>query len=105
MRLIDADKLLKEIEDWCDSLGGTMNPTDWGIQNVLQSVMDCIIESPDIDVNPVRHGRWVEARRMVPPERHHRKYCSLCGGWVLQDHFGRESMSHYCPYCGAKMEL
>lgn len=49
VRLIDANALLKEIEDWHDSLGGTMNPADWGIQNVLQSVMDNIIEAKDVD--------------------------------------------------------
>jgi hypothetical protein len=53
VRLIDANALLKEIEDWHDSLGGTMNPADWGIQNVLQSVMDYIIEAEDVDAVPV----------------------------------------------------
>ena len=57
-RLIDANALLKEIEDWHDSLGGTMNPADWGIQNVLQSVMDYIYEAEDIDAVEVVHGRW-----------------------------------------------
>lgn len=52
-RLIDANALLEEIEDWHDGLGGTMNPADWGIQNVLQSVMDYIIEAEDIDAIPV----------------------------------------------------
>jgi hypothetical protein len=52
-RLIDANALLKEIEHWHDSLGGTMNPADWGIQNVLQSVMDHINEAEDIDAVPV----------------------------------------------------
>lgn len=47
--LISRSALLKEIEDWHDSLGGTMNPADWGIQNVLQSVMDSIIEAEDVD--------------------------------------------------------
>ena len=51
--LISRSRLLENIEDWHDSLGGTMNPSDWGIQNVLQSVMDEIIEAPEVDAVPV----------------------------------------------------
>ena len=59
-RLIDANALMKEIEDWHDSLGGTMNPADWGIQNVLQSVMDYIYEAEDIDAVEVVRCRECE---------------------------------------------
>lgn len=51
--LISRSALLKDVEDWHDSLGGTMNPADWGIQNVLQSVMDNIIEAEGVDAVPV----------------------------------------------------
>lgn len=63
-----------------------------------------IEKAPTIDAVPVVHGQWVKAHGMMPPEYHHRKQCSLCGGWALQDYFGRERMSHYCPHCGAKMD-
>ena len=63
-----------------------------------------IHELPTTEAVLVLHGRWVKAHGMMPPEYHHRKQCSMCGGWALQDYFGRERMSHYCPNCGAKMD-
>ena len=50
------------------------------------------------------HGRWVKAHGMMPPEYHHRHVCSVCGGWALQDFYGRERFSLFCPHCGAKMD-
>lgn len=70
------------------------------VTQLLQAIMD----APTIEAEPVRHGKWVKAQGMMPPEYHHRKCCNLCGGWALQDFFGRERMSFYCPNCGAKMD-
>ena len=95
-RLIDANALLKEIEDWHDSLGGTMNPADWGIQNVLQSVMDYINEAEDIDAVPVVHGRWMWEGRF--------KACSECGTYIDWDNTLGANHWRYCPRCGAKMD-
>lgn len=67
-------------------------------------VLSLIDDQPTVDAKPVVHARWVKAHGMMPPEYHHRKQCSWCGGWALQDYFGRERLSHYCPTCGAKMD-
>ena len=53
------------------------------------------------DVAPVRHGRWIldEKRYVI--------YCSECGevsGYSLNLKDVREE-NHYCPNCGAKMDL
>ena len=53
------------------------------------------------DVAPVRHGRWIldEKRYVI--------YCSECGevsGYSLNLRDVREE-NHYCPNCGAKMDL
>lgn len=103
VRLIDAKALLKEIEDWHDSLGGTMNPADWGIQNVLQSVMDNIIEAEDVDAVPVVHSSWgyrayrSDMRITVSGEavckKCHAPFFRVRGHWFK-----------YCPNCGAKMD-
>lgn len=95
VRLIDANALLKEIEDWHDSLGGTMNPADWGIQNVLQSVMDYIIEAEDVDAVKVVHGRWELGIPMT---------CSACGKPAAQEGPLSFWASDYCHNCGAKMD-
>ena len=52
----------------------------------------------------VVHGRWVKAHGMMPPEYHWRHVCSVCDGWALQDFYGRERFSLFCPNCGAKMD-
>lgn len=64
-----------------------------------------LIHMPTIDAVPVVHGRWVRAHGMMPPEYHHRKQCSMCGGWALQDFIGRECLSPYCPNCGIPMDV
>lgn len=93
-RLIDANYLLEQA--WfCDL-------DHWSGKVVDE---DIINETPTIDAEPVRHGQWVKAHGMMPPEYHHRKCCSLCGGWAPQDFFGRERMSPYCQSCGARMDL
>lgn len=69
----------------------------------IENLQSIALDIEPVDAVPVVHARWVKAHGMMPPEYHHRKQCSMCGGWALQDYFGRERMSHYCPNCGAKM--
>lgn len=96
--LISRSALIKTFED--AKLG-----EDSFVETVLAAGVYTTIENaPAIDAVPVVHGRWVKAHGMMPPEYQHRKRCSMCGGWALQDYFGRERMSHYCPNCGAKMD-
>lgn len=54
-------------------------------------------------LEPVRHGKWMTADGMLPPEYHGKKCCSVCAEFALHDRFGRERLSWYCPHCGAKM--
>lgn len=63
-----------------------------------------IDKMPVVDAEPVRHGKWMTANGMLPPEYHGRKYCSACSQFALHDRFGRERLSWYCPSCGAKMD-
>lgn len=60
-----------------------------------------IEEIPAADVEPVRHGRWVEHK---PGEQHRLNACiecSKCNIWFWYDCFAK---TNYCPNCGAKME-
>lgn len=93
MRLIDADVLKGTI---------VQNYRKEFFGSILWNILD---NMPTIDAVPVMHGQWVSAHEMMPPEYHHRKQCSMCGRWALQDYLGREHLSHYCPNCGAKMDL
>lgn len=85
----DADVL----EDYGD---GT---SDWGFG--MQNVREVISSVPAADVEPVRHGRWERCfedwRQQIEGDK-----CSLCGF----EYYGTGiSCFHYCPNCGAKMDL
>lgn len=53
---------------------------------------DMIAETPTADVEPVRHGRWLDS------EIGGAKICSLC-----HSHIGLSGFD-YCPRCGARMD-
>ena len=57
---------------------------------------------PAADVEPVRHGRWVDY--MVRDWR-----CSECGQKIIKvrnvDGYCYNDKPNYCPNCGAKMDL
>ena len=66
-----------------------------------EDAADCIRYMEAADVAPVRHGRWVldEKRYVI--------YCSECSAPVsyypnIKD---VRDENHYCPNCGAKMDL
>lgn len=63
-----------------------------------------IDEMPAVDAEPVRHGKWLKVSRMLPPEWHDKKRCSVCANFALHDRLGRVRPSNYCPSCGAKMD-
>ena len=63
-----------------------------------------ICESPIIDAEPVRHGRW-ETKVYTTGDGlddwgiiHREEVCSECGKWQI-------GISKFCPNCGAKMDL
>lgn len=67
-------------------------------------VRRCICDAPAVDAEPVRHGKWLKPSRMLPPEHHDKKRCSVCANFALNDRLGRVRPSNYCPSCGAKMQ-
>ena len=52
-----------------------------------------LVEVPD-DVQPVKHGRWIQLTQNVEPTA---LKCSLCGEISC-------CRGMYCPDCGAKMD-
>ena len=66
-----------------------------------ENAADCIRYMDAADVAPMRHGRWVldEKRYVV--------YCSECSEPVSYYPNIRDvrEENHYCPNCGAKMDL
>ena len=68
----------------------------------ISSLTDAINQTPAADVEPVRHGRWVDY--MVRDWR-----CSECGQKIIKvrnvDGYCYNDKPNYCPNCGAKMDL
>lgn len=80
-RLIDADALLDGI--YSD------NPKD---------VMLYIARFPTAEP---RKGKWI---KQVDESINAWWYeCSVCGDYPLKDAFGHDSLSQFCPWCGADM--
>ena len=95
MRLIDAAPMLEKIDlehydkDWYVS----QYNADW-----ISSWLD---SQPVIEAEPVKHGRWERCfedwRQQIEGDK-----CSACGF----EHYGCcIKHYHYCPNCGAKMDL
>lgn len=98
MRPIDADELMKRVEDtdWYHiNMRGELtlgaNPYhDTPLYKVVD-ILSIIETAPTLDLEPVRHGRWTTGR--------HCYECSMCGNGYLG-----MPKTHYCPNCGANLE-
>lgn len=88
MRLIDADKLRKDVLDLPDCYNGFSDTYD------KARILDLVDEQMTVDAEPVKHGEWIpkitDFGTMV-------FRCSACR---------RFSDIHwaYCPQCGTKMD-
>ena len=60
----------------------------------LGSAFDLVEEFPAADVQPVKHGRWIQLNQNAEPTA---LKCSLCGEISC-------CRGMYCPDCGAKMD-
>ena len=89
MRLIDADALN---DAFCamDNTGADTFP--------VQIICEAIDESPTIEAEPVRHGRWIHGKRYYEMDECD---CSECGQRMTT---GAGQRMAYCPNCGAKMD-
>ncbi len=82
MRPIDADELFKK------ALDIIMDKSD----NKELGILNMIAIAKTIEVEPVKHGKWLDTRNISYSAR-----CSECGRYATD-------MTPYCPYCGAKMD-
>ena len=97
-KYIDADSLVRDFT-------GGMPSADWHYwQYSGKLVVELIERQPAADVAEVRHGRWVRAGGMMPPEAFGVYECSLCG--YMQDYHIPTRMREktpFCPGCGADL--
>lgn len=109
VRLIDANALRKNLSsrymnelypDWLT----LPELTKMRIEMLAKEFRFALDHAITINATPVEYAQWEKPHGMMPPEYHHRKCCSICGGWALYDRIGKEWESKYCPHCGAKMD-
>ena len=91
-----------------DALGE--RPISWtdseyelGKQNQYDEDMLALIDVPTVEVEPVRHGRWLEGNRgKHDGTLYWYRYCSEC---LYERHDDNEDKdTPYCPDCGARMD-
>lgn len=87
MRLIDADALKKEVDNFPNCYNG------WSDTYDKAYIIGAIEEQPSIDIEPKR-GEWIEQE----DDYYHYWECSECGMGV-----GLDDIRNYCPNCGADM--
>lgn len=68
------------------------------MKRIVKATVDLAIEAisddvPTADVEKIKHGQWVFDTRTIVPR------CSVCGEDAIA-----ETISSYCPHCGAKMK-
>ena len=89
MRLIDADALKKEIDDY------------WNPDMAVSEIWGVIDNAPTVDAVLVKHGRWIVDTKFGNDVLSGGKMviCSRCGKGGRFD-----GGSPYCSNCGAKMD-
>ena len=94
---IDRDALMLRIKEIhcaeCDSYNGVRCKACW-----VDDTLDYIDSEPAADVEPVRHGRWIEKEKYTFGIMYD---CSLCENRILDN----GHPWNYCPNCGAKMDI
>lgn len=88
---------LDKFDPYKDTLVTTLRGTAEEVQEVLDKLMG--------EANGVNQGIWVKLYgQMLPPELYGKHRCSRCRN-LAGDRHGREFLSDYCPFCGARMEM
>ncbi len=94
MRLIDADAVLRIIEEIKSNKD---IPKNYG---TLLDISRKIRSLPTIDAEPVIHGHWVENRDRAELQL----ICSQCGYDYIEADPDCIERHNFCPHCGAKMD-
>lgn len=101
MRLIDADSIRKPIYASDDNITGAGMSYDEqrGYNDAINLMWDELQSAPTIGIEPVRHGRWGMSSDI--PD------CIICDRCCAAFDVWKADIErhHYCPNCGAKMDL
>ncbi len=87
---IERDAALAKIE-WLAQMTG-----DSGREHGLRAAIEVLQACAAADVEPVRHGRWIEKPYLLGTSN----FCSECGANYGMPH----GKFRFCPDCGTKMD-
>lgn len=98
MRPIDADALMKELEELREAYRNDHDDDGY----YATEDFECLVRNATTkDVRPVVHGHWIE--------RATDEICSVCGMTFTEMPFtydlgSGDFIRNYCPYCGNPMD-
>jgi len=94
-KLINADALADRLEALAYDVWNQGASTTWA--NALEDFAEMVRDELAVDVEPVRHGRWI--MKSDPYGFFEIPVCSECGRTTKT-----RNKTKFCPNCGAKME-
>ena len=101
MKYIDADRFRSEMwymfGEQDDYFNKVMAKWDSGLWVRYKAVEEVIDAQPTIEAEPVKHGRW----KVLASGND--AICTNCEHYWIPN--GDQYDYHYCPHCGAKMDL
>ncbi len=107
MRLIDADALKEVFEENIADCKMQLRHADLFEEDLIyleaeKETYECVVyeidDTPTIEAEPVRHGRWISDEADIL------FHCSKCGVQISTSWDYKDLQWNYCPDCGAKMD-
>lgn len=96
--LINRAEALKAIEKlYVDEKFGVYNDSG----EIFAKCHNAISNVPAVDAEPVRHGRWIQAK--IAPSYHYCSYCKSTHKMTMS--CNKYVLLKYCPNCGARMDF
>lgn len=96
MRIIDANKLLEEMNETYNKKFGIVPDN---LAEGFAQVDKLVTHAPTIEAEPVVHGKWAE----IPYGEQVLIACSECRVSEDGEPYIVDEKYNYCPNCGAKM--
>ena len=98
MSYIDREQLIDMFQQLAHDDWNQRVSTTWA--NAYSDATEMVRDIPSADVEPVRHGRWIEV-----DESENTYECSVCNEpWTLIEGTPLDNEMLRCPKCGAIMD-
>ena len=102
--LISRAALLETMERLYEAIyrWRTIDAYALGKESGFEKAIEEVKNTPAVDAEPVRHGRWIEREDHIGEVYFS---CSACSeDWYIPDGTPAENHMFFCPVCGARMD-